>query len=142
MKLETNVAYICSTEKIAKEILKQAEREGYHWMGGEKPTTGFNWNEYGKYTYCIMNKDNFIVYGNILNNYGDPFAFIPIKKVEEYTPRMYRTTIVVKSDGKTVTAFSGKYRGIAKCSPQDEFDIEIGTKLAIDRLFKSIKEQK
>lgn len=38
--------------------------------------------------------------------------------------------VIAKKDGKV---------GIAKCSPEDEFDIFIGVKLAIDRLEKECK---
>ena len=55
-------------------------------------------------------------------------------------------TIVIKSDGKTVTAYCGKDKGVAVCSPDDEFDLYTGAKLALDRLFgkeeKSEKEKK
>ena len=49
-------------------------------------------------------------------------------------------TIVIKSDGKTVTAYCGKDKGVAVCSPDDEFDLYTGAKLALDRLFG--KEEK
>lgn len=56
-----------------------------------------------------------------------------IKKVEE-------ETIVIKSNGLTVTAYKGKEKAVAKCSPKDKFDLYTGAKLALDRLFG--KEEK
>ena len=49
-------------------------------------------------------------------------------------------TIVIKSDGKTVTAYRGKEKGVAVCSPEDEFDLYTGASLALDRLFGEDKE--
>ena len=52
-------------------------------------------------------------------------------------------TVIIKIDGNTVTAHSGKDRGVAKCSPDDEFDAYAGCRLALDRLFgKEEKEEK
>lgn len=50
------------------------------------------------------------------------------------------TIIVIKTDGKTVTAYRGKEKGVAKCSPEDEFDLYTGASLAIDRLFGEDKK--
>lgn len=59
------------------------------------------------------------------------------KHFELITPE----TIVITSDGKTTTAYlkQGKKtvkQAIAKCSPDDEFSLEIGAKLALNRLFE------
>lgn len=52
-------------------------------------------------------------------------------------------TIVIKSDGKTVSAHYGKYHSVAKCSPEDKFDLFVGATLAIARLrTETIKEKK
>ena len=59
--------------------------------------------------------------------------------IEEKVEKI-KDTIVIKSDGKTVTAYCGKDKGVAVCSPDDEFDLYTGAKLALDRLFG--KEEK
>lgn len=52
------------------------------------------------------------------------------KKVAE------QQTIVIKYDGdRTVTAYRGKEKGVAVCSPEDEFDLYTGADLALKRLF-------
>ena len=48
--------------------------------------------------------------------------------------------IVIKQDGKFVTAYMGKKQGKAVCCDKDEFDLYTGAKLALDRLFD--KEEK
>ena len=49
-------------------------------------------------------------------------------------------TIVIKSDGKTVTAYRGKEKGVAICSPEDEFDLYTGASIALGRLFGEDKK--
>ena len=46
-----------------------------------------------------------------------------------------KQTIVIKREDDTVTAYMGKYKAVAKCSPDDEFDLYKGAVLAITRLF-------
>lgn len=53
----------------------------------------------------------------------------------------YEKSVHIYSDGKTTTATlkGGKVTvrtAVAKCSPEDEFDLKIGAKLAIERLFE------
>lgn len=45
-----------------------------------------------------------------------------------------KQTIVIKREDDTVTAYMGKYKAVAKCSPDDEFDLYKGAVLAITRL--------
>lgn len=43
--------------------------------------------------------------------------------------------IVIKQDGNTVTAYCGSAKGVAKCSPEDTFDLYTGAQLALARAF-------
>lgn len=45
-----------------------------------------------------------------------------------------KQTIVIKQKDNTVTAYMGKHKAVAKCSPDDEFDLYKGAVLAITRL--------
>ena len=45
-----------------------------------------------------------------------------------------KQTIVIKREDDTVTAYMGKHKAVAKCSPNDEFDLYKGAVLAITRL--------
>ena len=42
--------------------------------------------------------------------------------------------IVIKREDDTVTAYMGKHKAVAKCSPDDEFDLYKGVILALTRL--------
>lgn len=45
-----------------------------------------------------------------------------------------KQTIVIKREDDTVTAYMGKHKAVAKCSPDDEFDLYKGVILALTRL--------
>ena len=45
-----------------------------------------------------------------------------------------KQTIVIKREDDTVTAYMGKHKVVAKCSPDDEFDLYKGAILALTRL--------
>lgn len=45
-----------------------------------------------------------------------------------------KQTIVIKREDDTVTAYMGKHKAVAKCSPDDKFDLYKGAILAITRL--------
>ena len=45
-----------------------------------------------------------------------------------------KQTIVIKREDDTVTTYIGKHKAVAKCSPDDEFDLYKGAVLAITRL--------
>ena len=43
--------------------------------------------------------------------------------------------IVIRRDGNKVIATHGNEKGVAKCSPEDDFDMYTGAKIALDRVF-------
>lgn len=49
--------------------------------------------------------------------------------------KLWLETIVLKRNGNIITAYQGKNQAKAVCSPQDQFDMATGCKLAIDKLF-------
>lgn len=69
--------------------------------------------------------------------------------IKEYEPQSFwaeemfepanRREIRIIVDGRTITAIEGEYRGVARCSPEDYFDLEYGVRLAVVRLEGSKK---
>ena len=59
-----------------------------------------------------------------------------INTSEEYLSQFIlpKQTIVIKYEDDTVTAYMGKHKAVAKCSPSDEFDLYKGAVSAITRL--------
>ena len=45
-----------------------------------------------------------------------------------------KQTIVIKREDDTVTAYMGKHKAVAKCSPDDEFELYKGAILALTKL--------
>lgn len=146
MKIKNNTCYYCKTAELAEQFLKECEEQGFLWYLGEKPTDDdmlellrrsikdYDWNgvTYGV-TFIIGNyKKNRILWQKN-RVYSVDFPMI------EYNPEV--RTICIKTDGKTVTAYMGDKKGIAKCSPEDTFDLYTGAKLAIDRLFDKEKQE-
>lgn len=60
-----------------------------------------------------------------------------VDEMKEKAMRVERIEII--SDGKNVRAILGQKVAVAKCSPEDEFDIFVGAKLALERLEKQCK---
>lgn len=51
-----------------------------------------------------------------------------------------RKTLAISIDGNTVKVTDGKTHGIAKCSPDDDFDLVKGTSLALQRYLDAKKK--
>lgn len=60
-----------------------------------------------------------------------------LEEVDEMKETVMRIEII--SDGKNVNAISGQKVAVARCHPDDKFDIFTGTRLAIDRLEEKCK---
>lgn len=112
-------------------VLKSFKMSGCRWKSGAS-CTGYVPQE--NYPYYLFRCDNgrlaFCI--NVMPWHKD-FKEVPIgnfKKFMEPTAE-----IIIYSDGKKVKAVrnDGKI-GVARCSPEDEFDLSVGAKLAIDRL--------
>ena len=115
-----------SNPKERDAVLKAFERCNCHWRGGETPT---KWRPMRNYPYYIdRRKDGVLTYG-----VKNLFKILPVEKFMGGEQEM----ITIYSDGKTVRAV-GKdgSTGVAKCSPEDEFNLSVGAKLAIDRMFE------
>ena len=141
MKIKNNTCYYCKTIELAEQFLKECEEQGFLWVQGEKPTDSkMHETIYMAFTYgngvtftigsCTKNR---ITWSRDRGRYKS-FPII------EYKPKL--RTICIKTDGNTVTAYMGDKKGIAKCSPEDTFDLYTGAKLAIDRLFDKEKQGK
>lgn len=143
MKIKNNTCYYCKTAELAEQFLKECEEQGFLWHNGEqKPTDDDmleflrrNIEDWNGVTFTIIEcrTENRIIWERNRKGYH-PFPMI------EYKPEL--RTICIKTDGNTVTAYMGDKKGIAKCSPEDTFDLYTGAKLAIDRLFDKENQEK
>lgn len=142
MKIKNNTCYYCKTFELAEQFLKECEEQGFLWYWGEKPTDDKMFERLRRYTKdydyngvtftigaCTENRITWIANKDRYNSFP----------IIEYKPEV--RTICIKTDGKIVTAYMGDKKGIAKCSPEDTFDLYTGAKLALDRLFDKEKQE-
>lgn len=129
MKIKNNTVYLCKTHALARQFLQECEEQGYLWISDKKPTQDYVWEVYEKVAFYITN--GYLQFGAMNSVDEDNEDRLP---VIEYKPNA-KQTIVIKTDGNTVTAYMGDKRGVAKCNPVDTFDLYTGAKLALDRLF-------
>lgn len=141
MKIKNNTCYYCKNAKLAEQFLKECEEQGFLWVQGEKPTDSEKYETiYMAFTYG--NGVTFTIGAWTENRitwsrYKARYSSFPMI---EYKPEV--RTICIKTDGKIVTAYMGDKKGIAKCSPEDTFDLYTGAKLALDRLFDKENQEK
>ena len=88
----------------------------YHYNWGE------GHNAYGRYT-------------------GDHCWFFKEEEIELATEPA-QEQITITRHGNKVVAKYGEKIGVAKCSPEDEFNFEVGAKLALERLFETTSTYK
>lgn len=131
MKIENNRVYLCKTIELAEQFLKECEKQGFLWIEGDKPTQYNIWKHIS--ANIGFRTNNMRLSYNRIQYYKDNSNRFP--PIVEYKPEQKQQTIVIKTDGNTVTAYMGDKRGVAKCNPADAFDLYTGAKLALDRLF-------
>lgn len=69
--------------------------------------------------------------------FQDYFKSVIAKYTKEHLPNgTYITDVSIYKDGKTVVKDNQGNKGISKCHPDDAFNLDIGVKLAIERLSK------
>lgn len=103
---------------------------GCCWAEGQKL---FDYKPPAKYPYYLYRKDNGKVrYG--ANHVISGFEKVPIENFKKFMS--VSPVIEIYSDGKAVVKAVDKHGNVgeAKCNPSDVFSVEVGAKLAIERL--------
>lgn len=122
-------------DKERDAVLRQFEREGLKWAGNSKKPT--EWHTIQTYPYYLLRRRDcfgggIVTYSKCIHNTSirevSVRAFLELAELD-------KDVITITSDGKTVIAEMGGRKGVAKCSPDDEFSLETGAKLALDRMF-------
>lgn len=127
MKIKNDTIYLCKTRKLAEQFLQECEEQGVSW-GHCKATQFDMWKRSMPVGFRVHKNKLTFANINFFYKYSNEYPHIV-----EYIPT--KQTIVIKTDGNTVTAYMGDKRGVAKCNPVDTFDLYTGAKLALDRLF-------
>lgn len=121
-----------SNDNERNAVLKAWEKNGCKWLAGYALP---DFTPQRNYPYYLFREDDkSVTHGGVFT--GDiafDYKEVPFDKFRKFM--VEQPVINIYSDGKKVKAVrdDGKI-GVARCSPEDEFDLSVGAKLAIDRL--------
>lgn len=128
------VSIEANSEKEYKAVLKELEKLGYKWQSGRNATE-----------LCYFSSSKYIE----VNTRGE--IIYCISSEHRYHNRMTAAEFLGKGTGEVIVIYrngaetvtldkrTGK-KGVAKCSPADEYDFTTGAKLAFERLTGEQKE--
>lgn len=123
----------CTTKKQWEAVLKKFDEDGYKWCAGNSVISGLEYfNNYKEDSVLhVYTESKKLGFGD--KEYYRGKAFI---SAHDFLKGTKTKPIVISRNGRVVTAEdknTGK-KGVAICSPSDEFDFKIGAKLALARL--------
>lgn len=125
--VEEKIAVKCETKEELKEFLERCEKEGLEWNSG---------NSAREYMPDTMPVELLCGY-NSKKNKKLSWDFPEEEEWKVITYKEYfAEQITITRHGDKVVAKYGNKVGVAKCSPEDEFNFEVGAKLALERLFE------
>lgn len=130
MKIEKGNVYHITTESLLKEFLRECANNGYRWNTGLKPNKSYeSLNELNDDETCIeINGSGTMFYGT-QHYYMTHEKRTPI----EYTGSSKEYKLIVEDPYVTLISPDGK-TAIAKCHPDDEFDVFEGIRVAATKL--------
>ena len=122
--IQEKIAIKCETMNELNDFLKRCEKAGLKWFSGKK-AMDFIPLSMPCYIYnrCYDNR--------LLRSETCPYEYKSITYKDYFKKEKISIT---RYDNKVVAKYGNKV-GVAKCNPEDEFNFEIGAKLAFDRLF-------
>ena len=127
----------CKTIEQLRKVLKKLENDGYRWVGGQKPTEYVPFDSYGEdtvieaddecggLTYCSY---DYFADTQKVRAFIDAEDFVRDEKKRPSIVIFRRDREVIAKDVATGN------KGIAKCSPDDEFVFKTGASIAMARL--------
>lgn len=141
-KIKNDHVYVVSTKEAYNDFMRTAEKEGWKWWWSrEKPTQRKSvWEQYGENTYIRCYGDGTICYGDLSSS---SFSF-NLRYVVEWRVDASPTIVEHLIRGnKTIVKLSNGKVGVARCHPDDEFDIYEGLRVATARAYgKPVEEPK
>ena len=127
----------CKTKEQMRKVLKKLENDGYRWASGTKPTEYVPFGSYKEDTVIEVDDERrdlaYASYGYFVDTQRVK-AFID---AEDFVrDEKNRPSIVIFRRGREVIAkdVATGNKGIAKCSPDDEFVFKTGASIALARL--------
>lgn len=133
--MKGNFKIWCETNEQRDAVLKKLEKQGVTWASGDKPT------EWHGVSCAPMGIE--VLGGKRMRECSSEYEYL-FDRIEatEIKPEYFFKNdecIVIYRKNNQVIALDKRTgtKGVAKCNPVDEFDFNIGAKLAFERLLSA-----
>ena len=127
----------CTTKKQWEEVLKKFEEDGYRWLAGNSVLSGINYfSSYKSESVLHVHPDTKkLEYGE--KDFYRKSGIKTFISAHDFLKGPKTKPIVISRNGRVVTAEDKNTgeKGVATCSPSDEFDFKVGAKIALARLW-------
>lgn len=128
--IEQKIAVSFANREERIKFLKMCQEAGLRWRGGQSPTDSFAIGSLldGHEIRCgypdKLEKD--LTHSSAGSYKSEGWRTVPFSEFERE-----KTIGVIKRNGNTITVHMGDLHGMAKCSPDDQFDLYTGCELAL-----------
>ncbi len=129
--IDGKIAVTFQNRKERLKFLGMCEEEGLRWNSGD-PATGYDPGDGSAVIFGLNGRDTL----TFIRPVREDRKFIPFS--EFGSPE---TIGVIKRNGNTITVHMGDLHGTAKCSPDDQFNLYTGCKLALRRALGAEKKE-
>lgn len=127
----------CTTKKQWKAVLKKFEEDGYRWFAGNSVLSGIDYfNSYKSESVLHVHPDTKrLEFGE--KDFYRKSGIKTFISAHDFLTGAKTKPIVISRNGRVVTAEDKNTgeKGVATCSPSDEFDFKVGAKIALARLW-------
>lgn len=130
--IEKKIAVSFANREERIEFLKMCQKAGLRWCGGMLPMDSFALGSGldGHQIECGFGakRDKNLTHSTAGCHKNEGWKIVPFSEFERE-----ETIGVIKRNGNTITVHMGDLHGMAKCSPDDQFDLYTGCELALRR---------
>lgn len=138
--IEKKIAVSFADREERIKFLKMCQKAGLRWRGGMLPLDGFATGSGldGHQIECGFGakRDKNLTHSTAGCHKNEGWKIVPFSEFERE-----KTIGVIKRNGDTITVHMGDLHGMAKCSPDDEFDLYTGCELALRRALGAEKKE-
>lgn len=138
--IKKKIAVSFANRKERIEFLRLCQKAGLRWRRGELPTDSFALGGYldGHQIECgFYDKQGKYLTHSIAGSLKRKgWRTVPFSEFQTE-----ETIGVIRRNGNTITVHMGDLHGMAKCSPDDQFDLYTGCELALRRALGAEKKE-
>lgn len=138
--VEKKIAVSFANREERIEFLRMCQKAGLRWCGGMLPLDGFATGSGldGHQIECGFGakRDKDLTHSTAGCHKNEGWKIVPFSEFQ-----LEETIGVIKRNGNTITVHMGDLHGMAKCSPDDQFDLYTGCELALRRALGAEKKE-